>query len=304
MKVSVILALYNGRQYIEQQLDSILNQTVKPNEIIIVDDNSKQKCNDIINSYMRENNVILFLENNENLGVVQTFKIAASKASGDIIFLADQDDIWEKNKISRFLEIFETKNTNLIASAYKLIGVTGNKLNKFYIKTERSHYVSFKKIIRGNVFPGCTMAFNKNIYKDFLELSNDCYIHDWYIAILAAQNRKFYYINESLTNYRIHNNNVIGINRSLSPKFSKIERIENLYNRIKLLNTTSNRIRNEKDNEMINTIILFNKKRIYYLTNMKLCLYILYGLRNIFRYPNIRSFIGDVYIIAKGKIYD
>lgn len=304
MKVSVIIAIYNGRKYIEQQLDSILYQTVKPDEIIIVDDNSTQKSRDIINRYMRENKDIYFFENNKNLGVVQTFRMAASKASGDIIFLADQDDIWEKNKISRFIEVFDTKNTHLVASEYRLIDGNGDKIKKINIKTKRSQYVPFKKIVKGNIFPGCTMAFNKNIKAHFLELSADCYIHDWYIAIIAAQDRKFYYINDRLTNYRIHDNNTIGLNRSLSPMYSKNERIENLYNRIKLLKTISNRIKNKKAHEMINKIILFNEKRIYYLTNMKLCLYFLYGLKNIFKYPNIRSFIGDVYIIAKEKLYD
>jgi len=106
---SIVICTYNGGQYIEQQVQSILAQTILPDEIIICDDHSSDNTKAILDSleifqlcYVR----IIF--NEENLGYTKNFEKAISQASGEIIFFSDQDDIWFPNKISTVLGLFNT----------------------------------------------------------------------------------------------------------------------------------------------------------------------------------------------------
>ena len=108
MKISVALCTYNGEKFLSEQLESILQQSVKPNEIIICDDGSKDSTVKILkNSESNHSNIIQVHQNAVNLGFVKNFEKAISLCLGEIIFLSDQDDIWKENKIERFIETFE-----------------------------------------------------------------------------------------------------------------------------------------------------------------------------------------------------
>jgi glycosyltransferase involved in cell wall biosynthesis len=286
-----------------EQLDSILSQSLMPNEIIIIEDNPSDSCADIIHAYMRKNKKILFFQNKVNLGVVGAFKAAVSKATGDIIFLSDQDDIWNKNKIEKIMDVFFKRDIDLVACGYRLIDENGEFLNKKRKILEKSSYVKFEKIIKGNVFPGCTMAFNVKIKKKFLAMPSECYIHDWYIAIISAAYKRFYFLKDNLVKYRIHNNNTIGFNTSLRPKFSKHRRIKNINDRISLLKMVYNEIDIKERKNLIEKVINFYIHRIFYLTENNIFMCISYGLKNISKYSNIRAFLGDIFIIVQDKIH-
>ena len=85
--ISVAMTSYNGEKYIEEQIESILNQTVKIDEIIIVDDGSIDGTIDLIKKYD-----VTLVQNEKNIGYKENFKKAMSLCHGDIIFLCDQDD--------------------------------------------------------------------------------------------------------------------------------------------------------------------------------------------------------------------
>lgn len=97
-KISVALATYNGEKYIEKQLDSIRNQTIKPDEVVIVDDKSSDRTVALINEFIAVNNLVnwkLFV-NEKNVGYRKNFYNALKKVTGEVIFLSDQDDEWHK----------------------------------------------------------------------------------------------------------------------------------------------------------------------------------------------------------------
>ena len=103
-KISVILTTFNGSKYIEKQLESILNQTVQPDEIIICDDRSTDKTVFLLNKYLVNNKIKLFV-NEKQLGVVENFKQAAKLAlNGNWIVFSDQDDIWALQKLRRLID--------------------------------------------------------------------------------------------------------------------------------------------------------------------------------------------------------
>ena len=100
--ISVCIATYNGEKYIKEQLDSILPQLKKLDEIIISDDKSKDKTLKIIKT-LNDSRIKIFT--NPKKGLISNFENAITKSSGDYIFLSDQDDIWHENKIQFYLTV-------------------------------------------------------------------------------------------------------------------------------------------------------------------------------------------------------
>ena len=100
MKISLVMATYNGAKYLNEQLDSIKNQTLKLDEVIIVDDVSTDDTSYLVEKYISNHQLNwMFIKNEKNLGYKGNFKKGLAHASGDVIFLCDQDDIWHPDKV-------------------------------------------------------------------------------------------------------------------------------------------------------------------------------------------------------------
>ena len=115
MKISVAMASYNGADFIIEQLESVINQTKKVDEIIICDDGSKDKTFEIVTNYIKEKkleNLIKLVKNEENLGYASNFLKAVSLTTGDYIFFCDQDDLWVEDKVENMTSLMEA-NTNI-----------------------------------------------------------------------------------------------------------------------------------------------------------------------------------------------
>lgn len=132
MKISVVMAVYNGEKYIEEQLMSILSQSIMPDELIIQDDGSSDSTTDKIQSITEKSDVsVKLVKNKENLGFSKNFITAISAASGEYIFLSDQDDIWKKDRIKRALSVMEgNENILALSSAFDLIDEDGVVIKK------------------------------------------------------------------------------------------------------------------------------------------------------------------------------
>ncbi len=101
-KISVVIASYNGEEFLTEQLDSIRNQTLPPDELIICDDRSTDCTVKIAEEYIKQNkleNSWKVFVNESNLGYADNFDNAAKKASGELVFFSDQDDVWDLDKI-------------------------------------------------------------------------------------------------------------------------------------------------------------------------------------------------------------
>ena len=101
MKTSLVMATYNGMEYLREQLDSVVEQSLPVDEVIIRDDCSTDGTPLFIQNYIRDNHLENWrIELNEsNLGYKKTFTRLLHEASNEIIFLADQDDVWEHEKV-------------------------------------------------------------------------------------------------------------------------------------------------------------------------------------------------------------
>ena len=110
MKISVVMATYNGEQYITEQLDTIRNQTKKIDELIICDDRSSDKTVSIVKDYICKYGLDdrwSICVNEENLGYANNFHKATMLATGDLIFFSDQDDLWREDKVEIMTDIME-----------------------------------------------------------------------------------------------------------------------------------------------------------------------------------------------------
>lgn len=262
MKVSIALTTYNGEKYVYKQIQSILNQSFNFDELIIFDDNSKDNTVSIINSFSDKR--IKLFKNESNLGYIKNFYQAISKTTGDIIFLSDQDDIWEKNKIELMVSFLEKKNANMVCSNFSLIDFNDMPIiNKFdyqlnpIIKKEKRAYkkLSTEYLSFGNVAQGCTYCFTKKVKEIYLKLENYEVVHDYQIALIGTIVGGAFYYNKELIKYRIHSENSIGFqkknNRIVINK--KISKEPFMYRFFRQLNNVY-KVRN-----------LFFYKLIYYL---------------------------------------
>jgi len=212
--VSVILTTFNGSKYINRQIDSILNQTVLPDEIIICDDSSTDETVFILNTYINNGRIKLFV-NEKRLGVVENFKKAAKLAQeGNWLIFADQDDIWVPQKLNRLTDemklIDDDITPSLVYSDLTVIDkddttISASFWNKQKIKPEK---INLATLLYGNVVTGCTMIINFSMAKEFFCMDNDKYLHDEWLSLIAYSFGKAKFLREKLVLYRQHESNV------------------------------------------------------------------------------------------------
>jgi glycosyltransferase involved in cell wall biosynthesis len=206
--ISVVLTTYNGAQFIQKQIASILNQTVLPQEIIICDDRSTDNTADILKSFATNNLIKLFI-NEKQLGVVDNFKKGVRNAiPGNWIAFADQDDIWSANKLERLGNAMQDLDDDftpaLIFSDLNIINQNDDIINNSFWNQQKINpaKISLKSLLYGN------MLINAPMLTEFLNMPKLEFLHDEWLALIAYSFGKFKFIPEQLIQYRQHNNNV------------------------------------------------------------------------------------------------
>lgn len=219
--ISVAMATYNGEKYIRQQLMSILNQTMMVNEIIVVDDNSGDRTVEIIEA-MRCPQIRIY-KNKKNLGYVENFYKAISLTHGKYVFLADQDDIWEKEKVEFSLaELQKSDNNMAVCTGFSLINQNENpitdiehyQVNDFVLQKHKDvEELTLKRLVFGNVVQGCTYCVRRDAIDVYLKIHNNEVIHDYQLMLISAMMGKVKYLNKPLIRYRLHENNAVGFDK-------------------------------------------------------------------------------------------
>ncbi|RBP26597.1 glycosyltransferase involved in cell wall biosynthesis [Oceanihabitans sediminis] len=227
MIISVALCTYNGEKYIKEQLDSIINQTYQVDEIIVCDDSSTDKTLQILKEYaFQYPNLISVFDNKTNLRTIKNFEKAISLTNGDLIFLADQDDIWKTSKVEIIVDYYKnTKNFKLVFTNGDLIDDKGNLINSTlwdewgFSKERRKLWLdndeAYKDLVLNkNKITGATVCINKSIKSNAIPIfTPDGYWHDAWLGLHAAAQGGLYFIEQSLILYRIHESQQIGISK-------------------------------------------------------------------------------------------
>ncbi len=101
-KVSIAMCTYNGQRFLAQQLQSFLDQTVQPDELVVCDDVSSDDSVAVVEAFAaRAPFAVRVFRNPQNLGYIRNFEQAIAQCTGDLVFLCDQDDVWDPHKIEK-----------------------------------------------------------------------------------------------------------------------------------------------------------------------------------------------------------
>ncbi len=217
--VSVAIATYNGDKYITQQLLSIYNQSHPVDEVVICDDGSTDQTVALVKSFILKYSLSNWhiVVNETNLGFSSNFLSAVRKTTGDIVFLCDQDDVWNDNKVEVMSSVMRSDQSICsLSSQYSTIDSDGRIIDdevlQFkFAKNEIMAEIPVEYMIGSSAVRGCTMCISKEV-RDAMKGLVDPELkyslgHDWYLSMLASILGKNYFLNKCLLQYRIHDSN-------------------------------------------------------------------------------------------------
>ena len=218
MNVSVCMCTYNGNKYIRGQLLSIYQQTRKPDEVIICDDGSDDGTVSVIEEFIRKRNLEdkwKVIVNSENVGYLRNFYNATAMCHGDIIFFADQDDVWHYDKIEKMCEVFDHHpEAKVVCCKFDLIDSGGDKISGIMVPVRSGESgdvkpVAIESFFRKHEWPAMVIAFRRSWYENWKDITKDSMIpHDYLFCSKAAEEEGFLQLDLKLAYHRLHKNNV------------------------------------------------------------------------------------------------
>lgn len=238
--VAVVVATYNGATFLLAQLESIVQQTHKPAQIIIIDDASSDDTVSIAHAFAAAHPEVMVVQNEIRLGYIKNFEKGMLLANTTYVALSDQDDIWVPHKLEKLLAAI---GDQMLAYAdSELIDANGYLLHKKMssIKNQLAYHTPIMYAI-GAWAPGHAMLFKKELIDKAVPFPN-LVTHDFWLGFVATCYSKVVYVNEPLVHYRQHTQNAIGAdttkNKTVSltmaqKKEQARERMGLLYNKVK-----------------------------------------------------------------------
>lgn len=239
MKVSIIVPVYNGDKFLSRAIESVLNQKTNYSyEIIIINDCSTDKTQDIINKYLLKNKNIKNIKNKKNIGVNESRNKAIKKSKGEYIAFLDADDEWRSSKIEKQINLLEeNKDVALCFSDFSIY----NDFNE-YICDNFQYWNYFRKTlntkqkfeIRKNIFPSIikeniigtssVVVRKAELQKTTMFKSELGYSQDWDLWLNLSLNNKFSFIKEPLMKYYMVSDSITRKKRTKTHLISIVEK--------------------------------------------------------------------------------
>jgi len=244
--VSILLCVYNCEKYIDECIKSIISQTFKKFEVIIIDDGSTDKSAELIEIFLKDDNRIKFYKK-KNAGLTESLNYGISLTNSNYIIRLDADDLMFKKRIETIYNLILKSNADIVVNRSLVIDSNGKKLKR----TKKLNYVLFKKYLLKGFSPVAhsSVIFKKEkiielgLYSSFYEKSQD---YDLWLRMLSNK-AKFYFCNQTLTGLRIHSESLTS---------SEID----YYSIIALMNY---KLQAEFNNSFSNEELLLNKKNFF-----------------------------------------
>lgn len=305
VQISVIVATYNGEKFIYDQLLSIKNQTLQPDEVLIFDDCSKDNTCELVSNFIIQNNLYNWVLkiNERNIGWKHNFINALCEAHGEIIFLCDQDDIWMPDKIESMSNIMLSNPAIELLAGNSRNFYTPSKNNakvpfyslkqrKFYLegiwngtnfiskinllmKNKKKDSGEIKRVIFDEgIFSmqrqGCVMAIRRNIIKKILPYWDPDCPHDTLLWFYAAANNSLYLYEKHVIEYRHHDFNTgfldtIGCGINAKSEINKIDTAQKQIIKLKQILIEEPLIDKDFKLQVIEKIEKYNNMRIDFL---------------------------------------
>lgn len=230
LRISVAMCTYNGSRYLQEQLKSIASQTRPPDELVICDDGSADDTVSVLTAFAAK---ALFpvrvFWNVERLGPAKNFERAIGLCTGDVVILADQDDLWNPQKVVKLLEAFELHPDAVYAfSDAEMVDQEGAPLGEklwdaiaFRQKLGRfSGPGQLEILLKQNLVTGAAMAVRAS-FKEVIFPIPSGWMHDYWIVLLGSALGYGVPIPEALFRYRRHATQVCGWRKKTFLQVSK-----------------------------------------------------------------------------------
>lgn len=234
-RISVAMATYNGARFVSQQLTSIANQTTPVDEIVVSDDGSRDETLALVGEFRGLHNDIevrVLKHSSSSLGPARNFQRAIEACTGDVIILADQDDLWLPQRVERGIAALHDSDALLAVSDTTLIDSNGKKLGRSTLGVLSADIVgdlavskdrNVRRLLRSNVFPGMSFLFRKELVDLALPIPAR-WLHDYWLLVVALSNSRVVIEPEPLVLYRQHDSNVVGMRSAHQPQISRLLR--------------------------------------------------------------------------------
>lgn len=225
--ISVALCTYNGAAFIEQQLESILAQTLLPTEIVLSDDGSTDQTLVIARRVLAANRMAdlgisaSVTSRRAALGVSANFESALARCTRDFIALCDQDDVWHPDKLARLRAAFDAPDVLIAHSDARMVDGSGDPLPHSLFDSLRVSRTEFRgearasgftTLMRRNLVTGATAMVRRSVFECARPFSGE-WVHDYWLTIVASLQGRIVALHEPLIDYRQHGGNQIGASR-------------------------------------------------------------------------------------------
>jgi glycosyltransferase involved in cell wall biosynthesis len=210
--ISVILLSYNHEKYLTQAIATVLNQTVKDFELIIIDDFSQDNSKKIIYDYQQTDERISAFFHKANIGIGKTMTEGLAKAKGEFVSFLDSDDVWLESKLERQLSVLSVDESLIVWTEGQIIdgnGVpTGETFSQLYAAQNKVKSGNlFEAILYKNFILGSSILFKREFVESIRFCEKLKYYNDYKFYVDLSGKYCFYFIAEALTKYRVHGKN-------------------------------------------------------------------------------------------------
>ena len=280
MTIAVLLATYNGEQFLSAQLESLLRQTYTDFTIYVSDDFSTDSTNEIIKEYSEKYPTkIINLPNKYRFGNARdNFLSLINRVDADCYLFCDQDDVWNSEKMEILCNEYQKHPKDIPTLIYSDLTVVDKNLciinSSFISMMNLSKDTTWKKLLIQNSITGCTLLINKplaDLYKSNINtiINENIIMHDHFFALLASIFGKIYFIDRPLIKYRQHETNSVGAKnvKAFSYIIQKIKKIQDGKNLIKQTEVQAGELLKTFPETMKNNIIYSTIESYYHLTS-------------------------------------
>lgn len=215
-KIAILMSTYNGERYLDEQIQSIQNQTNSDWHLYIRDDKSQDSTSKILEKYDDLDKRITFVNRDKinNVGVNKSFMTLLEHTTAEVYMFCDQDDVWKADKVQiTYDKMMQEDYQSIPICVFTDLEIVDADLNPERVMNGDNIWTEFLELLFTNCVTGCTVMVNQYLKQliDFKHLNyDDIYMHDWWVGIIAAGLGKAIYINEPTIYYRQHGDNVVG----------------------------------------------------------------------------------------------
>jgi glycosyltransferase involved in cell wall biosynthesis len=220
MFLEVVMPTFNGERFLAQQVETIYEQTLRPDRLLIRDDGSTDGTIELIESLqLRYGNWIRRLESIEHLGCCASVNVLLSATQAKYVALADQDDLWHPEKLEQSLAllrqmegIYGEDMPLLVHGDLRLVDADGKPMGHTFFAYQRldPRRISPVDLAFTNVVTGCTCVMNQSLLAKAMPIPREAIMHDWWLALVTSVFGTIGILKGISIDYRQHGNNYIG----------------------------------------------------------------------------------------------